>query len=78
MIKDVHEKLNTSLSWQGQHSTGTRLFSPANLKKKLLKGYVWSAALYGAGHFGKRIRNTWKVLKYSAGEGWRRSTGPTV
>jgi hypothetical protein len=25
------------------------------------------------GHFGKLIRNTWKVLKCGAGEGWRRS-----
>ena len=23
------------------------------------------------GHFGERIRNTWKVLKCGAGEGWR-------
>jgi len=23
-------------------------------------------------------RNTWKVLKYGAGEGWRRSVGPIV
>jgi hypothetical protein len=27
------------------------------------------------GHFGKQIRNTWKVMKYGAGEGWRRSFG---
>jgi hypothetical protein len=25
------------------------------------------------GRFGKQIRNTWKVLKCDAGEGWRRS-----
>jgi hypothetical protein len=25
------------------------------------------------GHFGKSIRNTWKVLKCGTGEGWRRS-----
>jgi len=28
------------------------------------------------GHFGQQIRNTWKVLKCGAGEGWRRSVGP--
>jgi len=30
--------------------------------------------LYGAefGHFGNEIRNTWKVLKCAAEEGWRR------
>jgi len=27
------------------------------------------------GHFGKEIRNTWKILKCGAGEGWRRSGG---
>jgi hypothetical protein len=25
--------------------------------------------------FGQQIRNTWKVLKCGAGEGWRRSVG---
>jgi hypothetical protein len=25
------------------------------------------------GYFGKYIRNTWKVLKCAAGEGWGRS-----
>jgi hypothetical protein len=27
---------------------------------------------------GKYIRNTLKVFKYGAGEGWRRSVGPIV
>jgi len=27
------------------------------------------------GHFGQQIRNTWKVLKCGAGEGWKRSVG---
>jgi hypothetical protein len=26
--------------------------------------------------FGQLIRNTWKVLKCGAGEGWKRSVGP--
>jgi hypothetical protein len=30
------------------------------------------------GHFGKEIRNTWKVLKCGVGEEWRRSVGPIV
>ena len=30
------------------------------------------------GHFGQFIRNTWKVLRCGAGEGWRRSDGPIV
>jgi hypothetical protein len=25
-----------------------------------------------------KIRNTWKVLKCGAGEGWRRSVGPII
>jgi len=28
------------------------------------------------GQFEKEIRNTWKVSKCVAGEGWRRSVGP--
>jgi hypothetical protein len=37
-------------------------------------------ALCGAeiGYFEKQIRNTWKVLKCVAGEGWRRSVGPIL
>ena len=30
------------------------------------------------GLFGQQIRNTWKVLKCGAGEGWRRPVGPTM
>jgi hypothetical protein len=30
------------------------------------------------GRFGQQIRNIWKVLKYGAGEGWRRSVGPIM
>jgi hypothetical protein len=49
------------------------------LRKKLVKCYIWSISLYGAerGHFGQ-IRNSWKVLKCVAGEGWRRSIGPIM
>ena len=50
-----------------------------NLRKKLIKCYIWSMALYGVlGRFGQQIRNTWKVLKCGAGEGWRRSVGPIM
>jgi hypothetical protein len=31
-----------------------------------------------SGRFGQQIRNTWKVLKCGAGEGWRRSVGPIM
>ena len=51
-----------------------------NLRKKLLKCYIWSMNLYGAEieRFGQQIRNTWKVLKCGAGEGWIRSVGPIM
>ena len=49
-----------------------------NLRKKLVKYYIWSMAFYGAETGTVRaaeIRNSWKVLKCGAGEGWRRSVG---
>jgi len=51
-----------------------------NLKKELIKCYIWSMALYGAETWTLRqqIRNTWKVLKCGAGEGWSRSFGPIM
>jgi hypothetical protein len=42
------------------------------LRKKLVKCYIWSIALWAID------RNTWKVLKCGAGEGWRRSVGPIM
>jgi hypothetical protein len=67
MMQDVHVKLNPGLPWQKQHSSIRGLFSPTNVKKKLLKCYIWRIALYGAG-----IWTLWKVLECGAGEGWRR------
>jgi hypothetical protein len=51
-----------------------------NLRKELVKCYIWSIALYGAETWTlcKGIRNTWKVLKCGVTEGWRRSVGPIV
>jgi hypothetical protein len=51
-----------------------------HLRKKLVKCYIWSIALYGTEkwHLGKQIRNTWEVLKCGAGEEWRRSFGQIV
>jgi len=48
------------------------------LRKKLVKCYIWITALYGAETWTIGIRNTWKVLKCSAGEGWRKSVGPIM
>jgi hypothetical protein len=49
-MQGVHEKLNSELPWQKQHSTRRRIFSPA-----LVKCYIWSIALYGA--------ETWTLRK---------------
>ena len=51
-----------------------------NLRKKLVKCYVWSMAVYGAeiGRSEQQIRSAWKVFKCGAGEGWRRSVGPIM
>ena len=47
------------------------------LRKKLMKCYIWSIALYCAETWTLRqqIGNTWKVLKCGAGEEWKRSVG---
>jgi len=57
-MQNAHMKLNPGLPWQRQHSTRRRLFtskSDLNLRKKLVKCYVWSIALYSA--------ETWTLLK---------------
>ena len=51
MMEDVHVKLNPGLPWQKLHSARRRLFTnklDLNLRKKLIKCYIWSMALYGA------------------------------
>jgi len=47
-----------------------------NLREKQVN---WSIVFFflKLGHFGKHIRNTWKVLKCGAAEGWR-LVGPTM
>ena len=51
-----------------------------NLRKKLGNAAfgVWLCMVLKLGRFGQQIRNTWKVLKCGAGEGWRRSVGPIM
>jgi hypothetical protein len=51
-----------------------------NMWKKLVKCYIWSAALCGTetSTLRKVDQNTWKDLKCDAGEVWRRSSGPIV
>ena len=47
-----------------------------NLRKKLVKCYIWNMALYGAET--RTLRSAGKVLKCGAGEGWRRPVGPIM
>jgi len=46
----------------------------ANIYLQLIK----NGMVLKLGRFGQQIRNTWKVLKCGAGEGWRRSVGPIM
>jgi hypothetical protein len=44
------------------------------LRKKLVKNYIWSIALYGADKLddsGSRSETPWKVLRCGAGGGWK-------
>ena len=45
-----------------------------NLRKKLIIATfgAWLCMVLKLGSFGQQIRNTWKVSKWGAGEGWRR------
>ena len=51
-----------------------------NLKKKLVKVYIWSMTFYGAETWTLRAADQ-KYLenfKCGAGEGWKRSVGPIM
>jgi len=50
------------------------------LRKKLVKCYIWSIALYGAETWKLRAvdQKRLEVLKCGTGEGWRRSVGPIM
>jgi hypothetical protein len=39
---------------------------------------MWSIAWYGVENFDTRGSGFLEILKYDAGEGWRRTFGPTV
>jgi hypothetical protein len=74
MIQGVHVKLNPELPWQKQHSTRRTLFTSKldlNLRKKLVKCYIWSIALYGAETWTLRKVNQ-KYLKRFEMWCWRR------
>jgi hypothetical protein len=51
MMQAVHVKLNPSLVWKRAFSRKKTLITSklkVNLRKKLVKCYIWSVALYGA------------------------------
>jgi len=51
MMEDVLVKLNVGLLWLKLHSTRRGLFTGTldlELRKKLVKCYIWSIGLYGA------------------------------
>jgi hypothetical protein len=50
------------------------------LRKKLVKCYIWSIALYGAEFWTLRAvdQKHLESLKFGAGEGWRRKVGPIM
>jgi hypothetical protein len=48
-----------------------------DLRKMLVKCYIWSIASYGAKTWKLRAADL-KVFKCDAGEGWRRSAGPIM
>ena len=47
------------------------------LRKKLVKCYIWSTALYGA-ETGTVRGSRSESFKCGAGEGWKRSVGPIM
>jgi hypothetical protein len=49
-----------------------------NVIYTLLAQQHFSTLSHKLGRFGQQIRNTWKVFKCGAGEGWRRSVGPIM
>ena len=51
-----------------------------NMRKKLVKCYIWSMALYGAETWTLRVTDQkyLESLKCGAGEGWKRSVGPIM
>jgi len=59
-----------------ERSAQIRKLEISNEKKFALN--AWLCMVLKLGHFGQQIRNTWKVLKCGAGEGWSRSVGPIM
>ena len=51
-----------------------------NLRKKLIKCYIWSIAFYGAETWTLRAADQKYLESFEcgAGEGWRRSVGPIM
>jgi len=75
MMEDVHVKLNPGLPWQKLHSARRTLFFTSkldlNLRKKLIKCYIWCMALYGAETWTLRAADQ-KYLESFEISYWRR------
>jgi len=51
MMQDAYVRLNPGLPWQKQHSARRKFFTSKldlNLRKKLVKCYIWGITLCGA------------------------------
>ena len=71
--QDTHVEIKSRIDMAKAAFNKEALFTSkldCNSRKKPVNCYIWSIALCGAGtgHCGKCIRNTWEVLKHSAGE----------
>ena len=81
MIQDVFVKLNAMA--KAAFNKMRALFTSTldlELRKKLVKCYIWSITLYSAETWTLRAvdQTHLKVLKCGALEGWKRSVGPIM
>ena len=79
-MEDVLVKLNPGFPRQSciqQEESSFYLHIGLKLRKKLVKCYIWSIALYGAEAWTLRAvdQKHLESFKCGVGEGWRRSVG---
>jgi hypothetical protein len=63
---------------RGKDLSAPRLHKSRRSKKIFLGLHHPPFSILLQHHISKLSKNTWKVLKCGAGEGWRRSVGPTM
>jgi len=82
-MQDVHITLNAQLP-RAKAAFNNKALATSNLNINLTKKLItatFGAQLFMALQLGccrKQIRNTWKVFKCGAGDGWKRSVAPIV